>query len=300
MATSAKRFGISDLDIETEEQLRRIELELERKQGANVAVELGSQRRARSPLPRVTGVTLDDSTIGSIAVVWDAVDININRYEVEISEDSSFADPVTFKVNEPQLVLPTTLDPEVTYFVRVRAVGTRVQQGFHDIGDWSGPLTIAPGQATFTNLQAGAAGNVITYEFGENAFDVLTLVAGSDDNDYQVFSVPAFDLPTAATCLVIISYQYHWELLEDLDVITITVYLDAQQIGQFTKQFGDASITKFDDWRDTIAIVPPPQALEAGVHRIKVKLDLTTTETGGSGSTLTTENMVVSVLEVRR
>lgn len=299
MATSSRRHGVSIGDEELESALRRIEVELEKRQQANYQVEAESTRRVRSQLPRITGVVLDDSVVGAFSVKWDSSDANISRYEVELADNEAFTSSTSFRVNVPFFVLPTTLDPEASYSLRVRAVGTRVKRGFHDLGDWSATLTINPGQATFTNLQTGAAGNIILYEFTDTAFTILDLNGGNTTQTY-VLNIPHFDLPTAATCLPVLSIQYDWNLLEDLDVITYTLYLDAENIAQHNKQFGDASITKFDSWRDTIAIVAPPQALAAGIHRLKLKIELASTEAGGSQSTLVTEKVVFSLLEVRR
>lgn len=300
MATSAKRLGVS-FDPEQEERLRRLEQATERKQDANYISEAGDQRRARSALPAVTGVTIDDSVLGSNSVVWDSLDINVFRYEVQIDTEAGFGSPDTFKVIEPQMVLPATLDPSLTYFARIRGVGTRVQQGFHEVGDWSSTLTFTPGQAVSNNIQTGAAGNVIKYEFTDTAFNVLEVTTNGADSDQQILDVPQFELPTAATCLFIVMHQFLWETLKDDDTIQFRLYLDGQEIVQWNKEFHDAVTNKWDVNQDTVTLVPPPQALAAGVHKLKYRINLN--RAAGSGTdvcNLTTEKLVISVLEVRR
>lgn len=303
-ANSARRLGVTVGDADLEARLRRIENALETKQSANMQVESNATRRNRADIPRVAGLEADDSIVGAFGIKWDSVDSNIARYEVQLSTTPGFADPSEFKVTVPNFVLPTTLDPTVTYYVRVRAVGTRVtKSGQRDVGEYSATFSIDPGQATFNNLQTGAAGNVILYTFSDVALEVLDLtgIAGTTSLK-EILDVPEFDLPTAATCLVIISYQYLWENLKRLDSIRITVFLDAEEIGQFNKLIGETSIGRLDDWQDTIAMVPPPQALAAGAHKIKLVVELFTEDTpaGNPRSILTTEKIVISVLEVRR
>lgn len=301
---SARRLGVTVDDADLEARLRRIENVLENKQNANIQIESNEQRRNRTGIPRVTGLEADDSIVGAFGVKWDPVDANISRYEVQLATMPGFANPSSFKVTEPNFVLPTTLDPTLTYYVRVRAVGTRVtKSGSRDIGDWSVTFSIDPGQATFNNLQTGAAGNVILYMFSDVAVEVLDLTGIAGTTSLKtILDVPQFDLPTAATCLVIISYQYLWENLKRLDSIRITVFLDAEEIGQFNKLIGETSIGRFDDWQDTIAMIPPPQALIAGAHKIKLVIELFTEDTpaGNPRSIFTTEKIVISVLEVRR
>jgi hypothetical protein len=313
MGTSAKRHGISVDDPELESRLRKTEQALEKKQDANYIAESGSQRRARAELPAVTGVTIDDSVLGTNSIIWDSLDINIYRYEVQIDTEAGFATPDTFKVTEPQMVLPATLDPSLTYYARIRGVGTRVKQGFHEVGDWSSTLTFTPGQGSYTNLQTGAAGNVIKYEFTDTAFDVLlvTSAPGVTDYDQQILDVPQFELPTSATCLFIVMHQYLWgedeaatgsSGIQRSDSIKFRLYLDGQSLFTFNKRFKDAAITKWDRWQDTVTLVGPPQILESGVHKLKYRIEQSrdTTASNGNDCFLTTQNLVISVLEVRR
>jgi hypothetical protein len=317
MATSAKRHGVSVNDPEAEARLRRAEQALEKKQDANYISEAGSQRRARAELPAVSGIVIDDSVLGSNSIRWDALDINVFRYEVQIDTEAGFSTPDTFKVTEPQFVLPGTLDPSLTYYARVRGVGTRVKQGFHDVGDWSSTLTFTPGQAVSNNLQAGAAGNVIKYEFSDTAFRVLQVVTepavGDSELDQEILDIPQFELPTSATCLFIVMHQFQWGFrLTDLpgasigilrsDSIRFRLYLDGQPVFTYSKAFQDNATTRWDLWRDTITLVGPPQALAAGVHKLKYRIELLRDDTSSSSSAcfLTTQNVVVSVLEVRR
>lgn len=308
MGTSAKRHGVSIESPELESRLRKTEQALEKKSDANYITEAGSQRRARGALPSVTGVTIDDSVLGSNSIVWDSLDINVFRYEVQIDTEAGFGTPDTFKVIEPQMVLPATLDPSLTHYARIRGVGTRVQQGFHEVGDWSSTLTFTPGQAVFNNLQTGAAGNLIRYEFTDTAFDVLVVDGSLDGSQQQILDVPQFELPTSATCLFVVTHQYSWRELQKTDRIVFRMYLDGVELFEYNKTLYDLSLTRFDRWQDTTAIVPPPQSLETGVHRLKYRIELIRDETGtgfnadasGNGTTLTTEKLIISVLEVRR
>jgi len=314
MATSSKRLGVTTDDEELESRLRKMELELEKRQAANYQVSSNATRRNRSPLPRVVGLELDDSITGAISVNWDAVDANINRYEVEFADNAAFTSATRFKVNVPSFVLPATLDPARTYRMRVRAVGTRVKRGFHDEGDWSVAFEIEPGQATFTNLVEGAAGNVIKYEFSATAFDVLlvTSAPGVTDYDQQILDIPQFNLPTSATCLFTVMHQYLWgeqgtpagsEGIQRSDSIRFRLYLDGQEaLFTFNKRFKDAAITKWDRWQDTVTLVGPPQVLEAGIHKLKYRIEQErdTTASNGNDCFLTTQNLVLSILEVRR
>lgn len=316
MGTSAKRHGVSVDDVELESRLRKTEQALEKKQDANFITEAGSQRRARGALPAVSGVTVDDSVLGSNSIVWDSIDINLNRYEVQIDTIAAFPHPDTFKVTEPQMVLPATLDPALTYYARIRGVGTRVQQGFHDVGNWSPTLTFMPGQAVSSNIQTGATGNVIKYEFTNTAFTILEVTGNSNDSEQQILDVPQFELPTAATCLFIVMHQFRWGQrvtdsisasigIDRTDYIVFRLYLNGQVVFTFNKQFADNNIGKFGRWQDTITLVGPPQVLDAGVHRLKYRIEQTrnvddVSTFNGNPSYLTTENLVISVLEVRR
>jgi len=307
MGTSAKRHGVSVTDPEAEARLRRVEQALEKKADANYIAESGDQRRARSALPPVTGIVIDDSVLGSNSVKWDALDINVYRYEVQIDTEAGFSTPDTFKVTEPQLVLPATLDPALTYYARVRGVGTRVKQGFHDVGDWSSTLTFTPGQGVFNNLQTGAAGNIIKYEFSDTAFDVLLATGSGDQTEQQILDVPQFELPTSAICLFIVMHKFEWTNLQRTDSIRFRLYLDgAPALFTYTKSLRDASFNAFDSWFDTITLVAPPQALEAGVHKLKYRIEQIRDTTDynvpkpGLDTELTTLSLVLSVLEVRR
>ena len=313
MATSAKRHGVSVDEVELESRLRKTEQALEKKQDANYITEAGSQRRARGSLPAVTGVTIDDSVIGSNSIVWDSIDINLSRYEVQIDTVAAFPTPDTFKVIEPQLVLPATLDPSLTYYARIRGVGTRVQQGFHDVGNWSSTLTFTPGQGVSNNLQTGAAGNVIKYEFTDTAFDILIVTTNAAaDYDQQILDIPQFELPTSATCLFIAMHQYDWgnstgddltnQGIQRSDSIRFRLYLDGVVLFTFNKRFADAGNNKWSRWQDTITLVSPPQLLEAGIHKLKYRLELTRDATGtiSDDCELLTNNLVISILEVRR
>lgn len=286
MSTSSRRYGVELDDPDVESRLRRIELALEGKQGANFQNEAVDQRRSRLALQRVSGVRLDNSIIGSISVRWNPLDSNINRYEVQISTVESFTQNLSiFKTNEP-LYQFSELDPEDTFFVRVRGIGTRQTGGIHDGGDWSAVLNTTTGQASFTNLQAGAASNVVVTT-QSSGFSPATI----GNNESSVYATTLLDFPTTAEVLLFgfAKFDYFYGLGE---TITIDVLVDGDSKQQYETRLDTATTAG----RNSVPGLGFPQLLGAGVHR----LELGVTVGAGTGTEITPVEFTLAIFEQRR
>lgn len=158
MTTSVRRYGIETEDPEREERFRRLEEEVAKRSLAQLSVGENAQMRARSPTPQVQGIRVDRNIIGGLGVQWSPLEIgDIRRYEIEAATDQGFRNVVESENLTANSYVFRSLDPETTYYIRVRGVNSRGEPG-----PYSSVLNSQSGQATFTNLERGAATGITT------------------------------------------------------------------------------------------------------------------------------------------
>jgi hypothetical protein len=280
--TSARRLGIEVDDLELEHRLRRMEVELQKRQLANFQTVESSQRRTRSDVPRVIGIRLDNSIVGGLAVRWNSVDQpDIQRYEIQIDATNAFRDPDTFKTNEPVFIFPN-LQSGLEFFVRVRAINNR---GFE--GDWSGVLNTSTGQATFLDLQSGAAGNIITSTI-TSGFNPATISFGVSGEYGTITS----SLPTTTEVLIFGFVKADYSITQN-DSIVIDVVVDGQVKQQY-EQINTTSLVSPLSGRMTVPGLGFPQVLGQGQHRYSFVVSATGT------TTVTPLEVTLAIWEQRR
>jgi hypothetical protein len=155
MTVSAKRRGI-DQDPERELRFRRIEQELDARALANNQTAASAQRRGKTSVPQVSGLSLDNSIVGGIGVKWSAVDIpDVQKYQLQYSADNNFLSATTVTIYNTHYNLPDA-SAETTYYVRVRAFNSTGASG-----NWSSTLNAQTGQASVSNLADGSASSIV-------------------------------------------------------------------------------------------------------------------------------------------
>ena len=111
---------------------------------------------------QVTGIRLDHSIIGAIAVKWTRV-LNAQSYEIQAGIDKTFIEDrfETFNVGGHKTSwIFTHGNPDKEYYIRIRA-----RNAAGDVGDWSGLLNSRTGVVEANHLVGGSTGNIITYTF---------------------------------------------------------------------------------------------------------------------------------------
>ena len=111
---------------------------------------------------QVTGIRLDHSIIGAIAVKWAKVRL-AQSYEIQVCTDKTFILGRFETYNVGQEMTSWIFEhgnPEQEYFVRIRA-----RDASGDTGDWSGLLNTKTGVVEANHLIGGSTGNLVVYTF---------------------------------------------------------------------------------------------------------------------------------------
>lgn len=157
MSTSVRRYGVTVDDPNAEERFRRIEEEIAKRQLSQLSANESARRRLTSATPRVQGVRINRQIVGGLAVEWNPVDMGGMRYTIEASTDPGFRSVIESETTTSTHYTFRGLDPDTTYYVRVQATNSRGEPG-----PYGEVLNTQTGQATYTNLESGAASGITT------------------------------------------------------------------------------------------------------------------------------------------
>lgn len=162
MASSSRRFGISDDPIELELRIQRIEEELSVLQRANVDSSATAQfARVGEQIEQVTGLAVIRDAVGGMGVRWNPVlNPDLSHYEIQFSSTEQFLSDTTVTENvvagRTQFMF-TGAAPGATFFVRMRAIDRNNTPGIY-----SSTLNTSSGQATQNQLAQGAATELVS------------------------------------------------------------------------------------------------------------------------------------------
>tara|TARA_R110000751_G_scaffold5489_3_gene24998 strand:+ start:3200 stop:4543 length:1344 start_codon:yes stop_codon:yes gene_type:complete len=177
MATSSKRQGLENLDLEQESRMRRIETLLD---GLTTEGGGGSGETRRSAtVPNVTGLRVSGKTPGTVTLTWNAVRItNFRKYELLIAED------LAFTVNKQSFDL-AALTKQISTIATEGASGNkdvfakiRAYSSSGNVGNFSAPLNTATGQAETGDIADSA---VTSSKVGESVAADISLPRGYID-----------------------------------------------------------------------------------------------------------------------
>lgn len=281
MGTSARRFGIENDDLELEQRLRRMEGQLEKRQLAQYTTSESAMRRARSDVPRISGVRLDNEIVGGLGVRWNPVDQpDIRRYVIEVATDNSFRNSDSFTTVDPFYVFPNLTSGQ-QFYVRVKAQNARQEDS-----PWSAVLNTATGQATFQDLQSGAAGNIVitTQTSGFQPTQVTAATSG-------LYATTRLSLPTTAEVLIFgfAKFDYSYVTAE-------TIFVDVLVDGVNKQTYETKLNTVSTAGRSTIPGLGFPQLLGQGSHRFEFQVRISS----GGSSTVNPVEFTLGIWEQRR
>jgi hypothetical protein len=149
-----------------------------------------------------TGVELLSATPGAITVGWNApLQRDIVRFDVQISTSSVFiGDARTFAVSSSsESFTYTTEDPEATYYIRVRTVGSQ------RASEWSAVVNSTTGAVTTAHFEAGAATEI--YEYTKSS-SFTNLNTNNETETYGPVTVDVYDDTSVVEPAIIFEFDY--------------------------------------------------------------------------------------------
>ena len=183
---SQARQGLATSPGELDIRIRRIEdllSYLARLQGVNInalpSVAANAKQTVAVP-PAVAGVKRATSSIGGFTITWDELPFHIQGYEIEVANNSSFSNPFSTQVIQPQYTFLTNSTRD-NFYVRVRGIGDKP-------GHWSEVLE--------TTSQRLTSGGLI---LADQTFDLSSYSDISDPLGGNPASTDIYEGVTVAT-----------------------------------------------------------------------------------------------------
>jgi hypothetical protein len=294
--TSARRFGVEVEDPELEQRLRRIELRAQQEQLSNFQTSQSGLRRTRSNIPRVSGVRLNNDIVGGLGVQWTSIDqADIKEYDVEVSSTETFQINIDrFKTNEPFFVIPN-VGSGVLAYVRVRGINIRGQ-----IGEWSAVLNLASGQASFSNVETGAAGNITTF-IQTSGFDPPSIDTSIGVITGTYLST-ILTLPTTSQVLIFgyarAEFSLHGATAVGENLLQIDTIVDGEVKQSYEISIGQAGLGFTSSGTMTVPGISFADVLTGGNHRFQYNVNLIKNST--NDSYVTPEEFGLVIWEQRR
>src|SRR5574338_40572 len=169
--------------IDKELRLRRIEEQLEQRALNNDKTD--TVRRETTAIPAPTGLHLVPN-VGTITAEFNPVDADIRYYDVQVAQNQQMANPTSIQTSDYRFTYAEG-DPEVTYYIRVRAVTTD-----NRVGPWSGILNTETGMV-FTEIIEVAATTNLASEDLTSGFTTWTESGGTSSRTYGSCAIETID-----------------------------------------------------------------------------------------------------------
>jgi len=184
------------------EQLRREELrrQIEGKAPASIGTATSSTISSGFGPPKIAGLTRTQ-VVDGIQVTWTDPGIrDLAFYEVQRSTTNTFVNPTSVRVRQEQHIF-RDLDPDTTYFIRVRA-----QNQAGNLGPFSNSVNTTTGTVQASEIAVGATQTI--HEVSQSGSPIFNLATNGATNNTDDLTFTVFDANTIIIPRSIIQLDY--------------------------------------------------------------------------------------------